>query len=650
MLRKAASDSTTQPIIDGILRQIHDEDPSYWPYGLSADQFNGGLYTVHKSASHDPVGFVGWQKFPEGHRTIGYYAIGILPEHRQQGFAKSAVSQALREIGDQCDEVRAFIMSHNAPSKALARSVGIPMIEKLATSWKAQAAQSLAGALGSAAFFDQTADPERSLGSTFKPWEWDKERALMGGMNAILGGVGGHQLGQGKIIEGLAALALAPTKDLALKGTGSLHRIDEAAKKFSETAGVGSSGKLSPAVLAGAGGLGLGALALLAYSAKRKADHRAEELALQNKGRVRITLPTASPGDNETEVELPFDDLNLSHALRSRLGRDTRRRLYTETRQRTRRRPAKNPSRATPKEVEDLELEREEEELDKAATLGSLVDEIFFYKAAVAPAPQGAIPSPPIPGQNPAMRMAQQEQAVAKSIQPAPEANPEILKAQQAAMQAEQAGQQQMAQMEQASQQAQMEQQAQFQQALAKSEQEKEVLKLQLEKEKALKELSDAQTEAVDEVGRGSGGQAQELVASRISRLESRVKAAAAAPVPHPPAAAAPVPGTLDPQTGQKVPQPAIHLRPQTAQAYNRHAEASGMLAPVSVARHSYGKIGDTIFDLMARQRLMTPDPPERSMMAGASLVNTPDRMWAIENFLSNPYATAAAGSLAGLS
>lgn len=632
MLRKAAADSQTRTTVEGILKQIHDEDPSFWPYGLASDQFNGGLYLVQKSASADPVGFVGWQKFQEGPRVVGYYAIGILPEHRQQGFAKSAVSQALREIGNECDEIRALIMAHNGPSKALAGSLGIPVIEKLAAekfgNTKAQALSGLIGALGSTIFFDQTADPERSLGSSFQPWKWDKERALMGGMNAILGGLGGQQMGQGEFGRGLAAIALAPTKDLAVKGIGSLHRIDEAAKKFSETAGVGGSLKgVHPAVLAGAGGLGLGALALLAYNAKRKADHRDADLALKSKGRVRITLPTTAPGDNETEVELPFDDLNLSQALRSRLGRDTKRRLYLETRQRTRRRRPKDPTKASPREQEDLAMEQEEEELDKAASLLSLIQEIGFYKAA-SKMPQ-VVPTPPPTGQNPALRMSQQDQAVAQSIQPAPEANPEILKAQQAAMQAEQAGQQQLAQVEQASQQAQMEQQAQFQQALTKSEQEKEVLKLQLEKEKALQELKEAKNEADAEVGAGSGGQAKALVASRLDRLESRVKAASTVP-------AATAPGALDPKTGQPIPLPPIHLRPQAAQGYNQHAGAAGLIPTVSTARHSYGKVGDTLYDMFLRKRLTTPDAPAAGVIGRTSMLNTPDRMGMIETLLSS--------------
>jgi hypothetical protein len=664
---KAAAPSDL-PVVERIMDYIHKEDPSYWPYGLSAQQFNGGLYLVKKSSSDAPVGFVGWQKFAESGRDVGYYAIGIMPEYRQQGFAKQAVTQVLREIGNQCHEVKAMVMTHNQPSKALARSLSIPMIEKLAmekeaTTGKAQALHAALGALGSAAFFDQTANPDRTIASTFKPWEWDKERLQMGGLNALLGGLGGQQVGQALTVPGkskalyggLTSIAMAPTKDLALKGVGTLHNVDAAAKKFAETGGGGIS-NIPPAALLGAGGLGLGALALLAYSAKRKADHRDDSLALQSKGRVKITLPTKAPGDNETEVELPFDDLNLSQALRGRLGRDTRRRLYSETKQRTVRRKPKDPSKPTEKELEDLALVQEEEELDKAATMSErlqdLVSELGFYKSAAA-APQSSVPTPPQLGQNPAMRMSQQDQAVANSIQPSTDANPQIMKAQQAAMEAEQAGAQRMAQMEQANQQAQMQQQQQFQEAMAKSEQEKDVLKLQLEKEKALSELSAAQSKAQAgaqaAAGKGEGTAAQKLLSNRLARLGKRVKSANVTPATAPatPAAATnPVPtgtpGTTDPNTGQIVPEAPIYLKPQTAQLYNTHAQSTGMMATPTVARHSYGGIGDMAYDMLLRQRMLTPDAPKAGMFSRSSALNTPDKMGLALGLMGGAYDTYA--------
>lgn len=126
-------------------------------------------------------------------------------------------------------------MRHNSPSKALARSLNIEVVEKCANA-KTQALGSVLGALGTTAFFDQAADTKRPIGSTFQPWKWDKERTLMGGLNALLGAVGGHQIASKNVLTGLGAIALAPTKDLAMKGVGTLYNVDnaatEAAKSF----------------------------------------------------------------------------------------------------------------------------------------------------------------------------------------------------------------------------------------------------------------------------------------------------------------------------------------------------------------------------------------------------------------------------------
>jgi GNAT superfamily N-acetyltransferase len=656
---KAAAHSDL-PLVEGIMRRIHDEDPSYWPYGLAADQFNGGLYMVKRSFADEPVGFVGWQKFDEGGRDVGYYAIGILPEYRQQGFAKQAVTQVIREIGNQCHEVKAMVMAHNQPSKALARSLSIPMIEKLAMEKEAMgngaklALSALTG-LGTAGAVDSVTYGDSGVVGKLRGSDAPLDAPAIGDfiLNTLAGGAVPYvDSTVGKFMLPLAAQGTT----IGFANARNAIRANAIAQdQVKATEGVADAmrTKIPPAALIGAGGLGLGALALLAYNAKRKADFRKEELALKGKGRVRITLPTKDPGDNETEVELPFDDLNLSQALRGRLGRDTRRRLYSETKQRTRRiRKPKDPEQPTPKEREDLELVREEEELDKAATWGNrlqgLVDELGFYKSALQPVPQQAVPTPPQLGQNPALRMTQQDHAVANSIQPSTDANPQIMEAQQAAMQAEQAGAQQMAQMEQASQQAQMQQQQQFQEAMMKSEQEKEVLKLQLEKEKALQELSDAQGKAQADAGKGEGTVAQSIISNRLARLGKRVKSAAAPTVP-PAAPTNPVPpdtpGTLDPATGQPIPQPPIYLKPQSAQNYNQGADAAGMMPRPIVAFHSYpgGPVGDFARDMLFRRRLTTPDAPEPAQISRSSMLNTPDRMGMITKLMGGAYDAYAA-------
>ena len=66
-----------------ILNDIYNENPKHWPNGLTAEHFDGGLYLIRKSASHEPVGFVGWQERYEGLDKVGYYSIGIKPELRR---------------------------------------------------------------------------------------------------------------------------------------------------------------------------------------------------------------------------------------------------------------------------------------------------------------------------------------------------------------------------------------------------------------------------------------------------------------------------------------------------------------------------------------------------------------------------------------
>ena len=689
MIKVAAASEL--PIVEGIMSRILHEDPSYWPHGLKTNQFNGGLYLVKESATADPVGFVGWQKFDEGEKKVGYYAVGILPAYRERGFAKSAVAQVIREVRDHCDDVKAMIMRHNSPSKALARSLNIEVIEKCANT-KTQALASVLGALGTTAFFDQAADTKRPIGSTFQPWKWDKERTLMGGLNALLGAVGGHQIASKNVLTGLGAIALAPTKDLAMKGVGTLYNVDnaatEAAKSFAHDRAKPPAENpiksIPKEVWLGAGGLGLGALGILLYKAKQNSDMEQKRLALDSAGTASVTLPTANPGDIETQIQMPVGNLQLSNTLLQRLGRDTRRRLRTETRARTKHRNEKQPQ----------PVEK------SAASLVGLVAELTKY--ALGPAPAGAVPVPPQLGQNPALRMQNQQQATANSITPPPAANPAVMQAEQKAMQAEQAAAQQQGQTEQAATQAQMEQEQRFQQELGKQQQEKEVLKLQLETAKATAALQKEQAKATSAVQKEQAkmtaamGKAQadgaasasdsdntmagRLIGNRIDRLQKRVgqiKAAAQGNTvvngrsyttgipPEPPEVASPpppmigppapgrlqvngndsyttgtagVPGSIDPETGRTVPKPFRHLAPESGQMLNNHAGANALFPRLGLYRASYGALGDTMFDWMLKKRLTTPQPPR--YMRESDMVNSPDRMGIISQIYGNQITT----------
>lgn len=624
----------------GILTQILHEDPSYWPYGLSVDQFDGGLYLLSKKASNDYFGFVGWQERDEGHRKVGYYAIGVLPEFRRRGFAKAAVQELLSEKSAGVDEVRAMVMTHNNPSQQLARGipgVHLTLCEKTAalSTGQRQAIGAALGALGSTAFFDQAADPNRTLDSTLHPWEWDKQRQLMGGFNAALGALGGQQITKGlqggrgalkNFTGGLTALALTPAKDLMLKGTGSLNRMDSAMSAIEAAAKRPPSKSIadlvSKPVLMGLLGAGTVGGSIAAYGALQRARAAAAQAEAARGGRVRVTLPTKDPNDAETLLDMPLDDIKLSEALRSRLGRDTRRKLYEETRARTRRRKAQDPSNPTAREIEDAKLNDEEAALDKAAATA-----------------QAAVPSPPGPG-NPALRMTQQS-ASANSIDTSTAANPQIMKAQQDAAAAGMDAQQQVAAAEQKTSQQLMDQQRGFQDQLAKADQEKatvvnenHTLKMQIEKTKVEADLAKARAAAKEEFGKlksdaatagaaGQNDQINAMIQSRIDRVRRRVSKSAAAVIdtarnPTKPWEVDPITGLkpqghqLDPITGAPSIPALRPIRADAAQGLNTNGleyMAAGGSPGIGVHRASYGALGDWLYSNFGKQLLLAPQP-----------------------------------------
>lgn len=83
---------------------------------------------------------------------------------------------------------------------------------------------------------------------------------------------------------------------------------------------------------AGVGGLGLLAMQLM------KGDRPVELHQPPSGGRIKVTLPTKKPGDMETSLDLPIDQISLSGAQMAKLRRDARRRLRAESEERTIRR------------------------------------------------------------------------------------------------------------------------------------------------------------------------------------------------------------------------------------------------------------------------------------------------------------------------
>lgn len=124
----SAIDMSARQEARDIMKKIYDEDPSYWPYGLDIPGHES-LYIVRDNMTKAAAGFVGWQEMMENGRRVGSYSIGILPEYRNKGFAKEAVSKILQIKSACVDEVRAYVMKHNAPSHALADSLGVKVQE-----------------------------------------------------------------------------------------------------------------------------------------------------------------------------------------------------------------------------------------------------------------------------------------------------------------------------------------------------------------------------------------------------------------------------------------------------------------------------------------------------------------------------------------
>lgn len=110
--------------------RIRDENPSYWPQGLDMSSHDE-MYLIREKKANTPIGFVGLQKRTEKNDTItGYYTIGVLPEYRNQGFAKIAIQTLLKAKEPEVDQFKALIMEHNTPSINLAKSLDVEAIIK----------------------------------------------------------------------------------------------------------------------------------------------------------------------------------------------------------------------------------------------------------------------------------------------------------------------------------------------------------------------------------------------------------------------------------------------------------------------------------------------------------------------------------------
>jgi len=366
-----------------IMNAIYGEDPSLWPYGLNINGFkDGDINLIRKEASEEPVGFVGWQERQEGDRKIGYYAVGVLPEYRQQGIAKKAVALMLSKKASSVDEVRATIVEGNEASLATAKSIpGVkPVITKSAS--KSSEALEIGKALkhlGTGALMAlPTAVGKFVYSDKDSLSDLDKHDYLDYGTNTALGtaisallGVKGGLKGR-KLMEAMEArkkgllfnsITSIPLKSLIFKSLGTLDDSENLIKDVglnreapSNDVNVESGMSGSDKALIGLlGATALGGAGYFANKALNQRKQTAEEMvqAIRDKdidvsiegginaggsgpGRMRITLPTRNPNDVETTIELPMDEVNLSKTLLRNISRDTKRRLREETKRRTR--------------------------------------------------------------------------------------------------------------------------------------------------------------------------------------------------------------------------------------------------------------------------------------------------------------------------
>jgi len=352
--------------LTGIMNRIHDEDPSFWPYGLSMRHLDGGAWLVRKSATLEPIGFLGWQERSENMKKIGYYAVGILPEFRGKGFAKQAVASLLAEKAPTVDNVRAMIADHNAPSLALASALGVPVkLVKSAGVWPAVKGfaknpwtLSTLGALGYDAAIEQKTQHAENPGGGFDAGKWlsglapqnDGLRTIMLGLNTGLMRTGAPLMKNPATVPlGMGILGSIPAKDMLLQGLGVLPVIGQAAGRHALPTDAGTQGMGTGAKVA----LGTGAAALAAllgssiYNGNRQTKAAEEAVQREQGGKIRVTLPTKNPGDQETQLEMPINNVSFSNALMQNLHRDIRRRLRTETAARTYRRVAGGGSTPT---------------------------------------------------------------------------------------------------------------------------------------------------------------------------------------------------------------------------------------------------------------------------------------------------------------
>jgi len=346
-----------------IMQKIYEEEPSYWPYGCSVDLFKSGtpadsVYLIKHAGT--AVGFAGWQERDEQGVKVGYYSIGVLPEHRRNGYAQKAIENLLETKRASVHRIQASVMRNNLPSLALAAKLDVPVIKSGFAKYTPQ----LVGAVGNAAVWDAFMHRDNLKDTSDLPG-----RLMMGLVNAGIGVGGGHLISKrdaSSVAKGIGVLGMTPLKDLvisAIPAAGKLPSVmDTYVNKAKEVLPTAAPAFTTPQKLGliGALGLGAGAIAGSGYALSRAAKRMADA---QSQGKLQVRLPTRDPNDQETTFEVPVSDSRVPKNLVNLMFRDTRRKLRQETKERT---WSKGKHNRTTTQAEPM-TDEEEMELQKEA-------------------------------------------------------------------------------------------------------------------------------------------------------------------------------------------------------------------------------------------------------------------------------------------
>lgn len=371
--------------LEEIMGTVYSEAPWKWPHGLSIKGHDES-FLIKRSSDDTPVGFVGWQLRKEGHLKVGYYSVGVLPEFRGQRSATQAVGELITKKSHEVDKVKALIVEGNSESVGLAKNLDVevsmtklasPVTKKLTAG---KAILSLLGAAGGTALLDTSILKERgTVGRIMGNPDADKWAlpGTIGDFTALT--LGGILAAKGRGMAGTGVASLAPLTTMYSAGVRNLGDANVVASRHADALErdndlTNSLKNLGSKAAIGAGILGGGALAVsgLHALAKRRMAKAQEESARiaadsKSKGSLTVTLPPKGMGGVGTQVNVPFEQIEMTDALGGRVKRDFRRRLYEGTDNRTRRR---DPSdRETKKKASDVsETTKQESPADRYAS------------------------------------------------------------------------------------------------------------------------------------------------------------------------------------------------------------------------------------------------------------------------------------------